>query len=815
MSHAGRSSSSLSMPMSKSGMRIPIQKKVHSKRVLTRTPWEARSTALEMAVELGREQGPRRRAPRRRQPPPPPRPSTVTAAAGKTSISKSKSKSKLSSPVHSPTANATISLAPTITKLTPSPSKATPVAAAAAVRRPVTAPVEWSSDSESSGNEENSSAREIRLCSSARTRARRWHEDAETKARVADYHASAAAERTVPVTDIWRHMESHDLCLDSRGLGERGGRALATAVASSTSLKRLSLRDTGAGGDGVAALAQAVKGAESLEELDVSRNNVDSKGARALSAAVGGNTGLKILRAGSNAFLDLDSSVLARALRDSYQLEVLDLHDNRLGDAAGMQLGAALADNDVLRQLDLSNNCIRARGGAALARGLAGNAALKKLVLSGNGVGDTAASGLASVLGGGSNEAMRHLELRATRVTETGARALASALRSNTTLRYLDVSYNPITCDGVRALLKVLMPANSGGGGNESLDTLILDGIPLDKDTLALLDRLLRARPGLHVSCTRPGYMVDRNALNAQLAKVKHRMQTSRRSRASMSRSRMRRRSSTLSIELGPDGKPIRRWPTGRYDPTMSDEEKWRLGYNPDGTPRTDAQWLQQVNGFDKTWDKDRAWGEGYNPDGTLRSDGDWNNIQRMRSMSMASVFYSDSESESSEYDSEDEMAVIRHHRRHLRLCTHRFSKMYPDTDDPMAVLERYVDANKLRFVDLFFQMDRDRSGTLSVEEVQESITLLGLELSELQTQELMTRMDMDGDGLIDYRELAEGRRAFIEKMRAKDPNWTTKFLGDGATGNNGSGGRSLSSVAEAPATPRLQRTESQSGLQT
>jgi len=71
----------------------------------------------------------------------------------------------------------------------------------------------------------------------------------------------------------------------------------------------------------------------------------------------------------------------------------------------------------------------------------------------------------------------------------------------------------------------------------------------------------------------------------------------------------------------------------------------------------------------------------------------------------------------------------------------------YPGVDDPMAVLERYVDEKKLRFVDLFFQMDRDRSGSLEVAEVERAIRLMDLDLNHVQLSELMTRMDLDGDG--------------------------------------------------------------------
>lgn len=64
-----------------------------------------------------------------------------------------------------------------------------------------------------------------------------------------------------------------------------------------------------------------------------------------------------------------------------------------------------------------------------------------------------------------------------------------------------------------------------------------------------------------------------------------------------------------------------------------------------------------------------------------------------------------------------------------------------------MEVLEEYVEDNQLRMVDLFFEMDKDRSGTVTREEVEHAIDALDLDLNEEQTEELMDRMDLDGDG--------------------------------------------------------------------
>ena len=106
------------------------------------------------------------------------------------------------------------------------------------------------------------------------------------------------------------------------------------------------------------------------------------------------------------------------------------------------------------------------------------------------------------------------------------------------------------------------------------------------------------------------------------------------------------------------------------------------------------------------------------------------------------------------------------------------FSLLYPGMQDPMEVVERYVDEKRLRLVDLFmqvlgmrlcfrvgwvlsllacggfWQMDKDRDGFITDEEVTHAVDVLGLQLNRVQVSELMNRMDLDGDGTYVGRKL-------------------------------------------------------------
>ena len=74
--------------------------------------------------------------------------------------------------------------------------------------------------------------------------------------------------------------------------------------------------------------------------------------------------------------------------------------------------------------------------------------------------------------------------------------------------------------------------------------------------------------------------------------------------------------------------------------------------------------------------------------------------------------------------------------------------------------------------------MDKDRNGSLSTEELRSGFVALKLNLNPVQLEELIDRMDIDGDGeyvlcsvachsqhsRIDYHELCDSRRRFTQQ---------------------------------------------------
>lgn len=88
----------------------------------------------------------------------------------------------------------------------------------------------------------------------------------------------------------------------------------------------------------------------------------------------------------------------------------------------------------------------------------------------------------------------------------------------------------------------------------------------------------------------------------------------------------------------------------------------------------------------------------------------------------------------------------------------------------------RYVYSTRLRLVDFFFSIDKNRSGGVTKDELTQAVDVLdGLDMTRLQMEELIERLDVNNDGEINYEELCEGRKEITEKLRARDPRWTTR----------------------------------------
>jgi Ran GTPase-activating protein (RanGAP) involved in mRNA processing and transport len=217
------------------------------------------------------------------------------------------------------------------------------------------------------------------------------------------------------------------LQLDFNPIGDEGGAAVASLLASHPALAALSLVHSDIGVDTVIQLTQALATNGTLRYLDLSELSITSRNE------------------------DMTYHI-ARALRTNRSLHTLILRKAPIfTETSVASLFDYILDNDgALTELDLSACRLSGPSGVIIARALEAGARLQTLRLS-------------------------HC-----RIGDEGAVALSNALMRGCTLRALDVRHNSIGDVGICALADAITGAGSAGGGDEAakscLDTLLLEG---------------------------------------------------------------------------------------------------------------------------------------------------------------------------------------------------------------------------------------------------------------------------------------------------------------------------------------------------
>uniref|UniRef100_A0A8C2KNZ5 NACHT domain-containing protein n=1 Tax=Cyprinus carpio TaxID=7962 RepID=A0A8C2KNZ5_CYPCA len=295
--------------------------------------------------------------------------------------------------------------------------------------------------------------------------------------------------------------------LNDCDLTDRSCSALATVLASDTSLKELNmnnnnlqdpgvkllctglenlkceleilrLSDCGITEEGYKALASALRSNPShLIELDLTGNDPGQSGVKELSDLLQDpNCKLKTLR-----FLSPDAEEACQYVtgvvgKNPLLLKELNLSENELGDTRVNQITALLQDKHCkLNTLQLHGCGLTEESCSALATVLRSNSSLKELDMSSNNLQDSGVKKLRNGLED-TNCTLEKLGLSDCSITEEGYKALASALRSNPShLTELDLTGNDPGQSGVKELSDLLQDPNC------QLKTLRFLGTAADK----------------------------------------------------------------------------------------------------------------------------------------------------------------------------------------------------------------------------------------------------------------------------------------------------------------------------------------------
>lgn len=81
----------------------------------------------------------------------------------------------------------------------------------------------------------------------------------------------------------------------------------------------------------------------------------------------------------------------------------------------------------------------------------------------------------------------------------------------------------------------------------------------------------------------------------------------------------------------------------------------------------------------------------------------------------------------------------------------------------PQAInkIEEYIAKHRLRLVDMFTRMDKNKDWLISCSECRQIFRELQLPISDAEVDELIAALDRNNDGHLDYRELLKGRLAY------------------------------------------------------
>ncbi|XP_064650953.1 leucine-rich repeat-containing protein 74A-like [Lineus longissimus] len=95
------------------------------------------------------------------------------------------------------------------------------------------------------------------------------------------------------------------------------------------------------------------------------------------------------------------------------------------------------------------------------------------------------------------------------------------------------------------------------------------------------------------------------------------------------------------------------------------------------------------------------------------------------------------------------------------------------DEDDPLSVLFEFMRQKNLRLKDLFGVFDKNGSDSITKAEFRNGFKKFNIPLSRRSLEQLMTQLDKDGDGSVDFCELSEGqrennRKRLMQRMKRK-----------------------------------------------
>lgn len=92
-------------------------------------------------------------------------------------------------------------------------------------------------------------------------------------------------------------------------------------------------------------------------------------------------------------------------------------------------------------------------------------------------------------------------------------------------------------------------------------------------------------------------------------------------------------------------------------------------------------------------------------------------------------------------------------------------------TPQAIGKMEEYITQHRLRLVDMFTRMDKNKDWLISCSDCRQVFRKLQVPITDGEVDELISALDRNNDGHLDYRELLKGRLTYRLEKRQKKKN--------------------------------------------
>ena len=245
-----------------------------------------------------------------------------------------------------------------------------------------------------------------------------------------------------------------DLCYCKLEISEENGAVVSEMLQKNKTLEVLKLSQyPGISDTGMFYIAEGLQKNASLKTLEMS--HINEKGGKALATAIASNTSLRLDELDID-YLEIteDSGPAWVDMLQQNTFKSISISLSPPSDIGVSFIAEGLKENTSLTTLTLTRSKITSVGAMYLSKMLMVNKSLTLFAISRSQIGDKGVAHLAESLK--QNKTLKHLDIKSCNITDTGVVSLTDALCTNNSLNTLNLSGNDaLTEKGVRPLLDV------------------------------------------------------------------------------------------------------------------------------------------------------------------------------------------------------------------------------------------------------------------------------------------------------------------------------------------------------------------------